>query len=94
MLNDLRRLLGDAAATAYALRVSVRTVEGWRLRPKFSDSARSLIHFAWCLYLHPEKAETIYDLETWGRFRPLRTHSRKESFRAVAQERLTDGAGI
>lgn len=98
MLRQLHGKLGTAEDVALMLRVPVMTVRHWEgSYGSFSEAAKSLIHLAWLLLLHPDKIGTMFDLMTWGRFAPIATRpARKprQSFASIAQEKLVDGAGI
>lgn len=78
MLDDLNALVGADGRVADLLRVSVRTLHGWREERHHPETAaKSLVWLTWALCLHPERCQDLLDLATWGRFRKVRVRQPK-----------------
>ena len=68
MLRELSRLVGHAEMSAF-LGVPGLTLRRWKSGKAPSAAARRLVWLLWCLFLHPERLQTAFDVATWGRFR-------------------------
>jgi len=89
MLERLHGLLGRHTLCA-VLGLPVRTIESWRSGRRVPDGAGiRVIWLTWCLLLHPERLQTVFDVATWGRFRISRAahpvvRTAENSFLSVA----------
>jgi hypothetical protein len=68
MLTDLLGLFGWVGIVS-VLGVSRRSLVDWVRGQAPSDAARRAIWLVWCLTLHPDRLQSVFDLCTWGRFR-------------------------
>lgn len=70
MIGDLERAFGGEHGVCALLCVPVMTLRAWRggLRVP-TASAKRAVWLTWALLLHPERIQTVFDLQTWGRFR-------------------------
>lgn len=76
-LAEIAQFAGTEARAAALLRLSVRTVRNLLAGKTPSMPSRSLVWLTWALLLHPEQAQTVFDLVCWGRFRYPRAAKRK-----------------
>lgn len=88
MLADLGRIFPARRELGAVLGVPQRTLSAWRRGEGPSDGARRAIWLTWALIFHPSRVQTVFDLATWGRFRPAEEPRRpaRDDFGAVVQD--------
>lgn len=99
MLRELRLSLGSEKALCDALAIPYRTMVAWMLGTADPPAAAvRAVWLTWVLLCHPERVQTLFDLATWGRFRPVQIRrpkrSRAKSFAVLMQPDLMNGDGI
>ena len=78
MLADLRRVWPTRREFGAVLGVSSRTIRAWEAGENASDGARRAVWLTWALIFHPARLQTVFDLATWGRFRPAEEPRRRK----------------
>jgi hypothetical protein len=68
MLSSLQHYFGERTACVL-LGVPVLTYRRWISRGGLPSSGVRVVWLTWCLTLHPERLQSLFDMATWGRFR-------------------------
>lgn len=89
MLADLCAVFGSVRHTGLVLGVPLLTLNRWIDGTRVPSMAgRRTVWLFWCLVCHPERCQTLHDVQTWGRFRTLQSQPPRppdRSFSLIAE---------
>lgn len=81
LFRDLLDTLGWKGA-GVVLGVSSQTVSGWAAGRPIQSTALRGLWLCWVMVCAPDRVETLFDVVTWGRFRPSKPIGKRRKRRS------------